>query len=112
MQIHSEQGKGTNFVISIPLKINSGHNADDLVKQPLNSVKMKDYQQNYSNVKVLFVDDMKYNLTIIKGILERNSFQVYTATNGLEALNVLRVSLQDLNNRNFHQTILTLSSRI
>jgi len=71
IKVYSEKDKGTNFTITVPLKIGSSNIGSDL--EGKNDV--------CAGMKILLVDDMKYNLTIVGGILERCSFHVHTALN-------------------------------
>lgn len=50
--------------------------------------------------KVLIVDDNKINITLLKSILETEFVEISTATDGLEALNLLKEALK--NNTPYH----------
>ena len=50
--------------------------------------------------KVLIVDDNKINITLLKSILETEFVEISTATDGLEALNLLKEALK--NNNPYH----------
>jgi CheY-like chemotaxis protein len=78
--VESEIGKGTEFVISLPLKISS---QELKAIEPLNDGKAETAPEG---CKVLLVEDIEMNREIAKVVLEEAGFEVDMARNGKEAV--------------------------
>jgi signal transduction histidine kinase/CheY-like chemotaxis protein len=87
--IESEESKGTTLKLSIPYTLGS---EDQLVieeKTPINSSVFK-------GKKILIVDDVPYNLLLLAIILNKWGIDCFQATNGLEALKMIKNNKYDL----------------
>ncbi|MGM9568099.1 MAG: ATP-binding protein [Clostridia bacterium] len=82
ISVKSAPGKGTEFILEIPLKVVSGGAAPEL---PCNSV-MEAY---VAGKHLLLVEDNELNREITCSILEDASLTVETAENGSEAIEML-----------------------
>jgi len=77
MELESEAGQGSNFICTVPFKIQTGNFGDYI------------YPEDLRGMKVLLVDDSRMFRQITSKVLKSFSFDVYTAPNGMEALEVL-----------------------
>jgi CheY-like chemotaxis protein len=82
VQVHSEQGKGTEFHVYFPIEKKS------LKKQATHSKT----QIQGGTEQILIVDDEEVILTIEKQILERLGYQVTSRVSSLEALEAFRAN--------------------
>lgn len=88
INVQSSYGKGSLFIVQIPQKI-------DLETKPLsdtqiiNSAEIMQRINNsdYSNRRILIVDDNKLNIKVAKRALESFNFQIDECENGQECLN-------------------------
>ncbi len=88
INVQSSYGKGSLFIVQIPQKI-------DLETRPLtdtqiiNSAEIMQRINNsdYSNRRILIVDDNKLNIKVAKRALESFNFQIDECENGQECLN-------------------------
>lgn len=55
-----------------------------------------DNKKDYSKYTVLIVDDLPVNIILLKTMLTRTNVRMLTATNGEEALNIVRQSKPEL----------------
>lgn len=76
IEVVSELGTGTTFVITIPQKKGA----------PVENQVTVDIQKNLSGIRILVVDDAKLNLTVIKKLLEKEDAIVTTIDNGRDCL--------------------------
>lgn len=83
-------GKGTRFSFSVP--VNTGVVTEDNKELAFNSRDMfkDDLLLDFTPVSILIVEDNELNQKIVSKMLLNYGFEVATATNGLECLNLLQ----------------------
>ncbi len=88
IELETELGKGSEFIINIPLKpvtvSDAGTSADKDAEVALS--------RDYSGTTVLVVDDIATNLKLAQRVLEKHGFTVITADNGLDAIETVKNS--------------------
>ena len=82
IEVKSKLGKGTTFVVEIPVK---EANRKDRVKEKQKNLKLKNAKEKH----VLIVDDEQAQLNLISEILKNANFKIDIARNGVEALQKL-----------------------
>ena len=87
INVYSELGKGTEFKIYLPLNSNTVHT------QSLPSVHSENY---HGNEGVLLVDDEEIIRNMCKALLEDLGYKIFTAENGLKALEVYNKHKNDI----------------
>lgn len=87
INVYSELGKGTEFKIYLPLNSNTIHT------QNLSSVHSENYRGNEG---VLLVDDEEIIRNMCKALLEDLGYKIFTAENGLNALDVYNKHKNDI----------------
>lgn len=94
----SEPQKGTCFSFLLPKAIGEPVDREEMLEQPFEEVhditKVKDKVNK--NLKILAVDDEPTNLRVLKAILDNEEYEILTASNGLEALKIIRANNIDL----------------
>jgi len=80
IRVESDKGKGSNFIFTIPFQ----------KKSVVETEKYKEQVIGLKNCKVLLVDDNPMNLLFAKSLLEKNNFIIDTATDGEEALALIK----------------------
>ncbi|TIH15920.1 response regulator [Marinifilum sp. JC120] len=78
MELKSEMGKGSEFFFTIPFELQSRHTQEHYI-----------YPENVRGMRVLVVDDSKMLRTVLSKVLQSFTFNVETATNGAQALELL-----------------------
>ncbi len=86
IQVESEPGKGSCFVVRIPFAI-----AETLPEKEETSVTVT---KAFTGMKILAVEDVPINLKITVFLLENMGFTVATALNGIEAVEAFRRSAE------------------
>jgi signal transduction histidine kinase/ActR/RegA family two-component response regulator len=88
MEIQSKKGRGTTIKLCFPINnsiLESKPNEPKIFEKRLT----KDVKISYDSKKILLVEDNPVNIKITSRILENASFQVKSATNGKEAIELL-----------------------
>jgi PAS domain S-box-containing protein len=80
IQVHSRPGAGTTFTILLPLT----------TEKPVKLVELVPYERSPKGETVLVVEDEQSLREVTRRIFTRNGFQVLTAANGPEALEIAR----------------------
>ncbi len=88
IEVQSESGKGSEFIVTLPLKPISGETAvsdqDRMTEEAL--------KKDYTGVKVLVVDDTSVNLKLADRMLGKFGFKVTLVDSGIKAVELLRDS--------------------
>ena len=85
VEVQTEQGKGTEFTVRLPLRIQSAHRRVEKIPElegPALPVARADFRDRH----ILLVEDNELNSEIAAEILSQYGFQVDTAKNGAEAV--------------------------
>jgi PAS domain S-box-containing protein len=81
IQVESEEGKGSLFRLIIPFKpANPQPTSPDRAKLNLNSL------------SILVVEDVPDNFLLLEAMLSKENVKLYSANNGLEALNICKIN--------------------
>jgi len=80
----SEVGKGTSFVIYLPV-----HHAAEVVPEPVQPVRVEAAGETWGTGTILLVEDEAMVRAVAERALTRQGYQVLTANNGEEALELL-----------------------
>ncbi len=89
INVQSTYGKGSLFIASIPQKIK-------LMSRPLKEEVKEEIVVNYSNKKVLIVDDNLLNIKVAKRVLKEFNLQIDEAVSGKECLDKVHDNNYDL----------------
>ncbi|MDO5155070.1 MAG: response regulator [Eubacteriales bacterium] len=85
INVESEVGKGSTFLVDIPIEVCEEENKEDS-----SSNKISNTIHDFSNTKILSVDDSKINLHIFRSLLEKTGAKVDCRQSGKDALALLR----------------------
>ncbi|MBQ9574599.1 MAG: response regulator, partial [Synergistaceae bacterium] len=99
IEVESEYGKGSTFIIYLPQRIVSEEpigNFHDKFNRYVHT--MRAYQESFKapEANLLVVDDTDMNLTVIEGLLSKTDINLATASSGKEALMMTRENKYDL----------------
>lgn len=86
----SKYGAGTNFYVDLKQKIVDGTPVGDIFRINQKDEMAIDKFTDYSNFKVLLVDDNELNLKVAKRILNKYNFQITTLNNGKECVDLIK----------------------
>ncbi|RKF14250.1 response regulator [Alginatibacterium sediminis] len=75
--VHSELGKGSSFMVTLPIELASAQKTQAIVEAE---------QTLFKGAKALVVEDNRVNAMILSTFLEKRGMQTRVAVNGLEAL--------------------------
>lgn len=98
IQLHSTLGKGSNFIVTLPIEPAPKDDSQEDIKQTSDHQEAKDSdnkkkaQQEFANHKVLILDDDKLQLQLLQEMLRRiagDSWQVFACNHVIEALTIL-----------------------
>ena len=85
VEVQTEQGKGTEFTVRLPLRIQSAHRRVEKIPE-LESPALPAAKADFGDRRILLVEDNELNSEIAAEILSQYGFQVDTAKNGAEAV--------------------------
>ena len=85
VEVQTEQGKGTEFTVRLPLRIQSAHRRVEKIPEP-ESPALPAARADFRDRRILLVEDNELNSEIAAEILSQYGFQVDTAKNGAEAV--------------------------
>lgn len=90
----SELQKGTCFSFLLPKATGESVNTTRIFEQPSEEIYDITKVENKANknLKILAVDDEPTNLRVLKSILDNEEYEVLTASNGLEALEIIKTN--------------------
>ena len=98
IQLHSTLGKGSCFIVTLPIEPAPKDDSQEDIKQTSNHQEAKDSdnkkkaQQEFANHKVLILDDDKLQLQLLQEMLRRiagDSWQVFACNHVIDALTIL-----------------------
>lgn len=89
LSINSQPGIGSVFSVTLPLKASNDNNSKKTMPLQFSDTSI-------SQVRVLVVDDSEINLLFLSGLLEHIGCRCDTATNGFEALELIKRNQYDL----------------
>lgn len=93
IEVESELGKGSTFIVKVPQKIVTTDKIGDFSIQKVyenREIVVEQEQFEAPNAKILVVDDVAMNLKVFKGLLKNTKMQVDTASGGKEALELIK----------------------
>ena len=98
IDLKSEYGKGSTFTVIIPQVVISCEKIGNFREKFEQSVLYADYNEPFyaPEAHILVVDDIKLNLTVIKGLLKNTEIKIDTAGSGNEAVNLCENNSYDL----------------
>ena len=99
LDVKSEYGRGSEFSFEIVQNVVKNDKIGDFGENyRLSKVHRKQYRENFHapKAKILVVDDMKTNLTVIQGLLKKTLIAVDTALSGNEALELVKANKYDV----------------
>lgn len=88
INVESQFGKGSIFMVQIPQKISKYVNPNKEQKQE--EVEVLEVEKDYSDKKVLIVDDNKLNIKVAKIALKDFNFQMDECMSGIECLEKIK----------------------
>lgn len=83
IQLESEEGVGTTFIVNLPFQTGT-----DKSTEIINSTEVD--LSEYSNYKILIVEDNKINQVVTKRLLENHKFICEIVDNGFKAIEILK----------------------
>lgn len=86
IDVHSNPGQGTEFVIILPLKAA----LSDSEELPQEKVRNDAMNRDYEGITILVVDDSATNLKIAELLLAKHKFTIRTTDNGINALQIIK----------------------
>ncbi len=89
IRVRTEQGKGTEFIVTIKLDPMSPEDLEKLQKQKMQDKEKKSAEADFSGKRILLVDDVMVNRQIAKKLLERSGFTVEEADDGNKAVGMI-----------------------
>lgn len=87
INVQSSYGKGSIFIVQIPQKIDKTPQQEEVLLKQQSAEPLPDY----SNKKVLIVDDNKLNIKVAKRSLEPFKIQIDACENGQECINKINL---------------------
>ncbi|MZK99847.1 ABC transporter substrate binding protein [Clostridium beijerinckii] len=94
----SEPQKGTCFSFLLPKSAEKLAEEEKIYEQSSEETHNSKEVQNKSNndLKILAIDDEPTNLRVLKSILDNEEYEILTASNGIQALEIIRTNSIDL----------------
>lgn len=89
IRVESELNRGSSFYVSLPYRLAHYDSLDDRAYSV-------GYSRNIGRFSILVVEDNPVNQKILHALLEKMGYEVFTADNGLEALETLSDNAVDL----------------
>ena len=83
--VESEKGKGTEFTITLPLRVNAARQAEPL-PEPERVSSSSTEELSFAGRRILLVEDNEFNQEIAKMVLEEAGFEVDVADDGTVAV--------------------------
>jgi len=95
IKVESKVNVGTRFKVTIPVE-SVENNIGDARQGDSISLQSKDSKVNFENCLILVAEDNPINQKYIKRILEKNNIKYELANNGLETVNMCKITNYDL----------------
>ncbi len=97
IQVSSVYGEGSVFTVSIKQEVRGGEVLGVFKKEGTTTGKKK-YESLFTapEARILVVDDVKMNLSVVKGLLKQTRMQVETALSGEECLRMIQETAYDI----------------
>ena len=100
IEVSSVYGEGSTFRVTIPQKVADSTPVGDVNERYIDNSKTITHKDDAlftaPDAKILVVDDVKMNITVIRGLLKRTQIQVDTAISGKSALELIEKNKYDL----------------
>ena len=98
IDVESEYGVGTTFIITIPQGIKSNSQIGDFKARIAKTVKNKEYHEKFvaPDAKILVVDDTPMNHVVIRELLKNTKIKIESARSGAECLEKQRLEKYDI----------------
>ena len=98
LEVQSEYGKGSTFYFNILQRVVDWAPMGDFNERYRKNVAQREYQETFQapEAKILVVDDITVNLTVVKGLLKATRIQIDTAKSGAEAIEMACAKRYDL----------------
>jgi signal transduction histidine kinase/CheY-like chemotaxis protein len=94
--VTSQEGMGTTFGFKIPLEIELSKQEENIFDVSPNIPASDDFPSEFIPISVLLVEDNELNQKLVAQMLINFGFEVITANNGLEGLNILQYKDVDI----------------
>lgn len=88
LNVKSEYGKGSEFAFDVSQKVVDWSAMGNFNERHKQNVERKEYQESFQapSAKILVVDDISVNLSVVKGLLKKTRIQIDTASSGKELI--------------------------
>ncbi len=102
ISVRSSQGKGTIFVLNLPIQTEAKDN-----QPPLADIQVSEQTESpYERLRVLVADDNATNHLVVKSLLDGVVAEIYTAIDGQDALSVMETVPIDIILMDIHMPIM------
>ena len=92
IRVRTEQGRGTEFIVTLRLTPMSDEDVEKLKKQRSLEKEKKNQGAGFEGKRILLVDDVMVNRQIAKKLLERSGFMVEEADDGSKAVSMVETA--------------------
>nr|MCR5451331.1 response regulator [Lachnospiraceae bacterium] len=99
IEVESEYGKGSDFIIKLPQKVVGVTQIGDFEKRfQTYSADREEYHESFRapDARILVVDDTPVNLTVISGLLKKTDITIDKCLSGMECLEMIKDVKYDL----------------
>ena len=98
LDVKSEYGKGSEFSFVMSQKVVDWSAMGNFNERHKLNIERKEYQESFQapSSKILVVDDISVNLSVIKGLLKKTRIQIDTASSGKEFIEKAKAKKYDI----------------